>query len=94
VAHQKIAFSTDGHELFLSAIRSAGFGGFDIYPHTRQSSSHPWSAPEHLEAPINTSDIDAQPSLSRDGRTMIFTSIRAGGSGQQDLWMTTRTLGN
>ena len=79
--------------MFLSAIRGGGFGGFDIYRYTRQSSSEPWSAPEHLEAPINMSDIDAQPNLSRDGRTLIFTSIRAGGSGLQDLWMTTRTPG-
>lgn len=92
-ADQKVAVSTDGHELFLSAIRSGGFGGFDIYRYTRQSASDPWSAPEHLEAPINTPDLDAQPNLSRDGRTLIFTSIRAGGSGQQDLWMTTRTPG-
>jgi hypothetical protein len=92
-ADQKVAVSTDGHELFMSAIRSGGFGSFDIYRYTRQSASEPWSDPMHLDAPINTSDIDSQPNLSRDGRTLIFTSIRAGGSGQQDLWMTTRTPG-
>ena len=90
---QKVAVSTDGHELFLSAIRTGGFGNFDIYRFTRQSSSDPWSAPEHLDAPINTPDIDSQPTLSHDGRTMIFTSIRAGGLGLQDLWMTTRRPG-
>jgi hypothetical protein len=90
---QKVAVSTDGHELLLSAIRSGGFGNFDIYRFTRQSSSDPWSAPEHLDAPINMPDIDSQPSLSHDGRTLIFTSIRAGGSGLQDLWMTTRRPG-
>ncbi len=87
---QKVAVRTDGHELFLSAIRSGGFGSFDIYRFTRQSTSDPWSAPEHLDAPINTPDIDSQPSLSRDGKTLIFTSIRAGGFGVQDLWMSTR----
>jgi WD40-like Beta Propeller Repeat len=92
-ADQKVAVSTDGHELFLSAIRSGGFGSFDIYRYTRQSASEPWSAPVHLDAPINTSDLDAQPNLSRDGRTLIFSSIRGGGSGMQDLWMTTRTPG-
>jgi Tol biopolymer transport system component len=46
-----------------------------------------------LDAPINTPDVDSQPSLSRDGRTMIFTSIRAGGVGLQDLWMSTRRPG-
>ena len=34
---------------------------------------------------------DGQPSLSRDGRTLIFTSIRDGGLGLQDLWMSTRS---
>jgi WD40-like Beta Propeller Repeat len=90
---QKVAVSTDGHELLLSAIRSGGFGNFDIYRFTRQSSSDSWSAPEHLDAPINGPDIDSQPSLSRDGRTLIFTSIRPGGYGVQDLWMTTRRPG-
>ncbi len=87
---QKVAVRTDGHELFLSAIRSGGFGNFDIYRFTRQSTNDPWSAPEHLDAPINTPDIDSQPSLSRDGKTLIFTSIRPGGYGVQDLWMSTR----
>ena len=90
---QKVSVRTDGHELFLSAIRSGGFGGFDIYRFTRQSTSDPWSAPDHLDAPINTPDIDSQPNLSRDGRTMIFTSIRTGGLGLQDLWMSTRRPG-
>ncbi len=90
---QKVAVRTDGHELFFASIRSGGFGVFDIYRLTRQSTSDPWSSPEHLDAPINTPDVDSQPSLSRDGRTLIFTSIRPGGFGQQDLWMTTRGPG-
>lgn len=90
---QKVAVRTDGHELLLSSIRSGGFGNFDIYRFTRQSISDPWSTPEHLDAPINTPDIDSQPTLSHDGRTLIFTSIRAGGFGVQDLWMSTRQPG-
>lgn len=88
---QKVAVRADGHELFLSATRAGGFGNFDIYVFTRQSVQDPWSTPTHLDAPINTPDIDSQPSLSRDGQTLIFTSIRAGGQGLQDLWMSTRT---
>ncbi|HEY3221564.1 MAG TPA: hypothetical protein VGJ80_12600 [Gemmatimonadales bacterium] len=90
---QKVAVRTDGHELFFASIRSDGFGNFDIYRLTRQSISDPWSAPEHLDAPINGPDVDSQPSLSRDGRTLIFTSIRTGGYGLQDLWMSTRRPG-
>lgn len=90
---QKVSVRSDGHELFFASIRSGGFGSFDIYRLTRQSTSDTWSAPEHLDAPINSPDVDSQPSLSRDGRTLIFTSIRAGGYGLQDLWMSTRFPG-
>ena len=87
---QKVSVSTDGHELLLSSMRAGGFGNFDIWRFARQSAQGPWSSPAHLDAPINTPDLDSQPVLSRDGRTLIFTSIRPGGFGLQDLWMSTR----
>jgi len=90
-ADQKVAVRTDGLELLLSSTRDGGFGSFDLWVFTRQTVHDPWSSPVHLDAPINTPDIDSQPSLSRDGRTLIFTSIRPGGLGVQDLWMSTRT---
>ena len=90
---QKVAVSADGHELLLSSTRAGGFGNFDIWRFTRQSAQDPWSNPTHLDAPINTPDLDSQPVLSRDGRTLIFTSIRDGGHGAQDLWMSTRRPG-
>ena len=43
-----------------------------------------------LEATGTITDNDSQPNLSRDARTLIFTSNRSGGSGGTDLWMTTR----
>jgi len=89
-ADQKVAVRTDGLELFLSSSRSGSFGNLDLWVFTRQTVHDPWSSPVHLDAPINTPDIDSQPSLSRDGRTLIFTSIRSGGLGVQDLWMSTR----
>ncbi len=88
---QKVSVSTDGHELLLSSMRAGGFGNFDIWRFTRQSAQGPWSSPTHLDAPINTPDLESQPVLSRDDRTLIFTSIRPGGYGLQDLWMSTRT---
>ncbi len=87
---QKVAVRTDGHELLVSTNRDGGFGNFDIWSFTRQGIHDPWSAPVHLAAPINTPNIDSQPTLSRDGGTLIFTSNRAGGYGAQDLWMSTR----
>ena len=93
VFDQKVAVSTDGHELLLSSMRAGGLGNFDIWRFTRQSAQDPWSNATHLDAPINGPDVDSQPVLSRDGRTLIFTSIRTGGLGMQDLWMSTRRPG-
>jgi len=90
-ADQKVAVRTDGLELLLSSSRTGSLGNLDLWVFTRQTVHDPWSSPVHLDAPINTPDIDSQPSLSRDGRTLIFTSIRPGGLGVQDLWMSTRT---
>jgi len=90
-ADQKVTVRTDGLELLLSSTRSGTFGGFDLWVSTRQTPRDPWSTPSHLDAPLNTTDIDSQPSLSRDGQTLIFTSSRVGGSGGSDLWMSTRT---
>ncbi len=93
VFDQKVAVSADGHELLLSSMRAGGLGNFDIWRFTRQSAQDPWSNPINVDAPINGPDVDSQPVLSRDGRTLIFTSIRAGGYGVQDLWMSTRRPG-
>ncbi len=84
---QKVAVRTDGHELLLSSNRTGTFGGLDIWRFTRQAIHDAWSPAEHIGAPLNTSFVDSQPSLSRDGGTLIFTSDRSGG---QDLWMSTR----
>ena len=40
---------------------------------------------------VNTSANDGAPALSWDGQTMIFYSNRSGGSGGNDLYMSTRT---
>jgi len=90
---QKVAVRTDGHELLLSSNRAGSFGGLDIWRFTRQAIHDAWSPAEHIGAPVNTTFIDSQPSLSRDGRTLIFTSSRPGGSGSTDLWMSTRGPG-
>jgi len=88
---QKVAVRTDGLELLLASTRPGSFGAFDLWVSTRQTPQDLWSTPVHLDAPMNTTDIDSQPSLSRDGQTLIFTSSRTGGSGGTDLWMSTRT---
>jgi hypothetical protein len=82
---------TDGREIFFQSSRVGGLGGFDLWTSTRRSAHEPWSAPVNLGAPLNTAFTDFQPTLSKDGRTLLFSSNRTGGFGGNDLWISTRT---
>jgi len=90
---QHVTMRKDGREIFFSSDRAGGSGGFDIYTSTRRSVHEPWSAPVNLGA-LNTTSNDMQPSLSADGRTLVFSSNRPGGFGANDLWISTRSPGN
>ncbi len=81
----------DGREMFLHSSRAGGIGGNDLWTSTRRSVHDPWSSPVNLGVPVNTAASENQPSLSYDGRTLIFASTRAGGLGGSDIWMSTRT---
>ena len=90
---QHATIRKDGREMFFSSTRAGGLGGFDIYTSTRRSVHDPWSAPARLAAPMNTASNDMQPSLSANGRTLIFASNRPGGFGANDLYVSTRLPG-
>jgi len=81
---------TDGREIFFGSSRIDGAGGLDVWFSLRGSVHDPWSAPENLAA-VNSAASDQQPSLSSDGRTLLFASDRPGSIGGTDIWMTTRT---
>ncbi|HEX7337835.1 MAG TPA: hypothetical protein VF252_11570 [Gemmatimonadales bacterium] len=78
---------TDAREVFFGSTRLYGAGGLDVWFSTRRSVHDAWSPPENL-TPLNSTANDQQPSLSSDGRTLLFASDR---SGSLDIWMTTRT---
>jgi OmpA-OmpF porin, OOP family len=49
-----------------------------------------WTRPMNLGPKINTSVKDVSPFLAADGKTMYFSSKRAGGYGDQDIWVAKR----
>lgn len=55
---------------------TAGLGGDDLFVVRRTADG--WGTPEHLPAPINSSEYEYGPSLTPDGRHLLFTSHRAG----------------
>lgn len=80
----------DGKELFFFSTRSGGLGLADLYVSTRRDTRSPWSTPVNVGPPINTSFTDIQPSLATDAETLLFSSNRPGGLGNNDIWMSTR----
>ena len=88
---QHASVRKDGREVFLASLRGGGLGGFDLWTSTRNNVHAPWTAPVNLGSPLNTTANDMQPSLTGDGRTLLFTSDRPGGLGGNDLWVSTRT---
>ncbi|MFH1881141.1 MAG: M56 family metallopeptidase [Planctomycetota bacterium] len=82
--------SADGLSLFFESNRSGGYGGNDIYVSTRATTDDPWGEPVNLGPTVNSSVWDWFPSLSADGLSLFFTSVRSGGSGGDDIWVATR----
>ncbi len=80
--------SADGKWMFFTACgRSDTKGSCDIY--FSQQTNFGWSEPINVGAPVNTPYWESQPSFSADGRTLYFTSNRAGGIGGKDIWRAT-----
>ena len=88
---QGATLRTDGREIFFFSTRAGGVGGADLWTSTRRSVHDPWSTPVNLGAPLNSPAAEQQPSLSGDGRTLVFASSRSGGFGGTDIWISTRT---
>jgi Tol biopolymer transport system component len=80
----------DGREIVFQSNRVGGLGRADLWVSTRRSAHDPWSSPYAIGTPVNTSSAEIHPTLSHDGRTLLFASDRPG-SGGSDIWMSTRT---
>jgi hypothetical protein len=85
------SISADGLLLFFHSERSGGYGNRDIWFTRRATTKDAWSNPENVGPAVNTSYRDSGPCISADGLTLFFDSDRPGGSGDSDIWVTTRT---
>ena len=89
------SISADGLTLYFSDYfyrpdHPGGQGGHDLWMSKRASLNDPWVTPVNLGPVVNTSADEQSVTISHDGLTLIFSSDRAGGSGSDDLWMSTR----
>jgi Tol biopolymer transport system component len=79
----------DGLEVFFFSSRPGSLGS-DLWTATRETVFDFWSNVENLGTVVNSSANDIHPYIAPDRRTLYFASNRAGGSGAQDLYVTTR----
>jgi hypothetical protein len=84
------SISADGLELYFSSWRPGGLGDADLWITTRATIEDEWTAPVNLGPTINSSSDDVNPSISTDGLCLFFFSVRPGGYGSRDIWVTTR----
>lgn len=81
--------SFDGRTLYFYSTRPGGQGNRDLWSATRPDRSSDFARPAPLEV-INGPGVDHLPWLSRDELTLVFSSIRPGGDGDGDLWVSRR----
>jgi hypothetical protein len=91
LSDQGPAISKDGLSLYFHSNRPGGLGGFDMYVSQRASVDDPWSSPLNLGPTVNTAFDEGNPAFSRDGHFLFFQSVRPGGLGGVDLWVSQRS---
>jgi WD40-like Beta Propeller Repeat len=79
----------DGLEVVFSSNRAGGKGGPDIWASTRARATDAWSPPANLSNAVNTAAGESRPSLSKDGRQLLFGRA-PGPEGMSDIYVTTR----
>ncbi|MGZ3931425.1 MAG: hypothetical protein ACXVP0_08735, partial [Bacteroidia bacterium] len=76
--------SEDGQTLYFASKGHPGFGNFDMY--TSKLVNGKWSEPENMGLPINSPAHDIFMVLDGQGRFGYFSSARAGGQGDMDIY--------
>jgi outer membrane protein OmpA-like peptidoglycan-associated protein/tetratricopeptide (TPR) repeat protein len=74
--------------VFTACDRKDAFGSCDLYYSMLMDGQ--WTNPVNMGHKVNSAAWDSQPTLSADGRTLLFSSKRLGTLGGSDIFMTYR----
>jgi len=75
---------------FYSQDRPGGYGGYDLWVSTRETTEDDWGEAVNLGPTFNTAAQDLAPNISADNLSLYFTCDRPGGSGDRDIWVSMR----
>jgi hypothetical protein len=81
--------SFDGRTLYFYSTRPGGAGNRDLWSATRPDRGRSFAGPAPVAA-VNGPGVDHLPWVARDELTLVFSSIRPGGDGDADLWVSRR----
>jgi hypothetical protein len=91
-----VAITRDRHRMYYHTNGRGGCGGADLFTSRRKDARDDfgWNEAENLGCDVNSSVDDAGPTIWEDDvtglTTMLFTSKRAGGPGDFDIYQMTR----
>lgn len=77
--------TADGQHLYFASNGHATMGGYDLF-RSALIADELWNSPENLGYPVNTVGNDIFLTLDATGSTGYFSSARAGGFGQMDIY--------
>ena len=88
------SLTIDNNELFLTICEpTTTVKNCDIYYTYRILHDSSWAPLKRLDYPVNTSMTwESQPSISSDGNTLFFSSIREEGTGGSDIYSVTKQV--
>jgi len=78
----------DGVTLFFSSTGHKSMGGFDVF-FSSKGENDKWSEPVNIGYPVNSTDDDVFYTPSADNKRAYYSSFKAGGYGEKDIYMIT-----
>ncbi len=82
-------FTPDGRAILFGSFRPPNLGGEDFWI-SKRTNNGKFETPVYLESPLNSSAREGAAAFTPNGQTVIFDSMRPGGLGNYDLWMSHR----
>lgn len=84
LSEESPSFNADGKIMYFSSKGHNSIGGYDIFMSAIYNGK--WSEPINMGVPINSTEDDLHFVLHKSGNVGYFTSRRAGGYGESDIY--------